>query len=145
MYVRYMEDMDQKRTKNSSFSTEKELYAIMDANHRKEDNLMVERVVRNGKFIFPNKWIELNADRAEDATQVVICTDGQNVGVYYTNVECQNLTEQQEKEICELAKQCGVEKCNLFGLVEVELLDQLHFENVGNARLVKLERNKEND
>ena len=93
-------------------------------NHEKE------RKIKSGTFIFPENWIELNPEKADECSHVVFLVDKEKCGVYYSKVEAYALSEDEEKKVMTV----GVEKgfladANIFGYVE-------ELGNVGNARII---------
>lgn len=99
-----------------------------------EMSKMLTRELKNATFEYPKNWIELNADTACEATDIVICTDKERVGIFYTNCACMNLSHAEEKELIQIAVENGFSKNKtcLFGIIEEEYLGEYR-SNVGNA------------
>ncbi len=95
------------------------------------NNKEKERKMKEGIFIFPEKWVELNPEKARECTYVTFLVEKEKCGVYYSVAEASKLSEAEEKEVRKLGENMGFSKeANIFGFIE-------DTENVGNARITK--------
>ena len=99
---------------------------------------MKSRNMKNGIFVYPDAWRELNGSQASTCTDVILCANTDTVAVYYATIACQYLTDQQTRQIVDIAHAQGLSSCNLYGIIDDDLIKQLGIANVGNARLITI-------
>lgn len=99
------------------------------------ENKEKTRIMKNGTFIFPQDWKELNPKEAEEKTKIVFLVEGKKCGVYYSNCEARYLSDEEEKSLRLSGKKPGFSSnAHIYGYIE-------EVKNVGNARLVGGGRN----
>lgn len=100
--------------------------------------MMKKRRITHGKVKFPSMWIELNPECAKHSENVVICTDGSHVGIYYTENSAEHLSPEELIRIDTYADIFDFSKnYSIYGLVEQTIISHTSISNVDNAQLIR--------